>query len=209
MTDPIDQEPVNEIDRLRLQLAHARYEARDEGEAANRGYGALLAEKNAEIVRLRARLAEVEAKRDKLAEAWRTAQAETDVALHDVDLLRAKLAEVEAERDAAVQNWTSASREAVQWANTADGRGHALDDAKARLAAVEALCNQFLDRSNVEWIRERQIVEQIRAAARGEGDRPAARGHHQHEEWMLDDSAKGGKYCRACGEQVGEGERDV
>lgn len=40
--------------------------------------------------------------------------------------------------------------------------------AEARLAAVEALCTQFLDRSNVEWIRERQIVEQIRAAAAAE-----------------------------------------
>jgi hypothetical protein len=25
---------------------------------------------------------------------------------------------------------------------------------------------------------------------------------HQHEEWMLDDSAQGGKYCRACGQSI-------
>ena len=31
---------------------------------------------------------------------------------------------------------------------------------------------------------------------------------HDHERWMLDDSAKGGQYCRACGEHVIEkGER--
>lgn len=56
--------------------------------------------------------------------------------------------------------------------------------AEARLAEVDQRCRQFLERTNIEWIRERQIVEEIRALLRGQGDRPA--GHRCTAESMSD-----------------------
>jgi ABC-type nickel/cobalt efflux system permease component RcnA len=38
--------------------------------------------------------------------------------------------------------------------------------------------------------------------AMGASARRRAKREHDHEEWMLDKSAKGGHYCRACGEHV-------
>lgn len=80
-----------EIDRLRFQLAHARYEARDEGEAANRGYGALLAEKNAEIDALRARLAEVEADKKKWLAEYNHYFKESQRRQNEIDVLKATI----------------------------------------------------------------------------------------------------------------------
>lgn len=156
---------IDEVDRLRFALAHAKYEARDEGEAANRGYGALLAEKNAEIDRLRARvhqidvahtiavqrLAEVEAERDDWKDDHDNACKEWSRETRRAEAAEARLVEVEAERDTAVTNGR-AVYERMTWL-------------EQRLSDVLALCDNWDGYANE--VTKGHASRRFRVAAEG------------------------------------------
>lgn len=131
--------------------------------------------------------------------------------MDEIDDLRARLAEAEAERDQERTAHRAAELFAIRRAEAAEARLTALTgdldscyrqrndlldsitDLKARLAEVEALCDEVLNSFTEKghpgraclrtgWIYV-ETVERWRAAALGEGDRPA-------EPWPDEDAAR-------------------
>ena len=119
---------------------------------------ACMSDMASEILTLRARLAEVEAERDPVG-AWLRMKARACAA-------EARLAAVEAELDAARADVNVLLSQPIE-------RNYLIraEAAEARLAAVEALCDEWSKDRPGEIGSPAHAASEIRAVARGEGDR--------------------------------------